>query len=242
MSIGQLSESPISEPGSEQGLFSILGIVFKREFLSAYRSRQELANPLVFFVIVIVLFPLGVSPEPDFLRAAAAGLIWVAALLATMLSLDRLFQSDYDDGSLEQIVLCAQPLYLIVLVKTLIHWSLTGLPLIMLSPFLAIMLNLESQHIPVLMLTLVMGTPVISLIGGIGAALTVSLRSGGILISLLVLPLTIPVLIFGTGTVQSSIDGLSVAGHFSIMGMMLALALTLSPFAIAAALKISVSD
>ena len=227
---------------SEQGLFSVLSVVLQREFLSAYRSRQELANPLVFFVIVIVLFPLGVSPEPDFLRSAAAGLVWVAALLATMLSLDRLFQSDYDDGSLEQLVLCAQPLYLIVLIKSLIHWSLTGLPLILLSPFLATMLHLEAQHIPVLMLTLLMGTPVISLIGGIGAALTVSLRSGGILISLLVLPLTIPVLIFGTGTVQSSIDGLSVAGHFSIMGMMLALALTLSPFAIAAALKISVSD
>jgi len=131
---------------------------------------------------------------------------------------------------------------LIVLVKNLIHWSLTGLPLIMLAPFLAIMLNLESQHIPVLMLTLVMGTPVISLIGGIGAALTVSLRSGGILISLLVLPLTMPVLIFGAGTVQSSIDGLPVLGHFAIMGMMLALALTLSPFAMAAALKMSVSD
>jgi len=231
-----------NKENSEQGLFSVLGVVLKREFLSAYRSRQELANPLVFFVIVIVLFPLGVSPEPEFLSKAAAGLVWVAALLATMLSLDRLFQSDYDDGSLEQLVLCAQPLYLIVLMKSLIHWSLTGFPLILLSPFLAIMLHLDTQHIPVLMLTLLIGTPVISLIGGIGAALTVSLRSGGILISLLVLPLTIPVLIFGTGTVQSSIDGLSVAGHFSIMGMMLALALTLSPFAIAAALKISVSD
>ena len=227
---------------SEQGLFSVLGEVLKREFLSAYRSRQELANPLVFFVIVIVLFPLGVSPEPDFLSKAAAGLIWVAALLATMLSIDRLFQSDYDDGSLEQLVLCAQPLYLIVLIKSLVHWSLTGLPLILLSPFLAVMLHLDTQHIPVLMLTLLIGTPVISLIGGIGAALTVSLRSGGILISLLVLPLTMPVLIFGTGTVQSSIDGLAIAGHLSIMGMMLALASTLSPFAIAAALKISVSD
>lgn len=227
---------------SDQELLPVLSAVFKREMLTAYRSRQELANPLVFFVIVIVLFPLGVSPEPEFLRTAAAGLIWVSALLATMLSLDRLFQSDFDDGSLEQLVLCSQPLYLLVLVKSLIHWCLTGLPLIILSPFLAIMLNLESQHIPVLLLTLLMGTPVISLIGGIGAALTVSLRSGGILISLLVLPLTIPVLIFGTGTVQASIDGLSVAGYFSIMGMMLALALTLAPFAIAAALKMSVSD
>lgn len=227
---------------TRQGLLSVLGMVLKREFLSAYRSRQELVNPIVFFVIVIVLFPLGVSPEPDFLKNAAAGLIWVAALLATMLSLDRLFQTDYDDGSLEQLVLCSEPLYLIVLIKSLIHWSLTGLPLIVLSPFLATMLHLDAQHVPILMLTLLIGTPVISLIGGIGAALTVSLRSGGILISLLVLPLTIPVLIFGAGTVQSSVDGLEVVGHLSIMGMLLALALTLAPFAIAAALKISVSD
>ena len=227
---------------SATSFFSVLQTVLKREFLSAYRSRQELANPLVFFVIVIVLFPLGVSPEPEFLGAAAAGLVWVAALLATMLSLDRLFQSDYDDGSLEQVVLCAQPLYLIVLGKSLVHWSLTGLPLIILSPFLATMLHLDTQQIPILMLTLLMGTPVISLIGGIGAALTVSLRSGGILISLLVLPLTMPVLIFGAGTVQSSMDGLPIVGHLAIMGMMLALALTLAPFAIAEALKISVSD
>jgi len=232
-----------SEPDHlRQDLWSVLKGMLAREFLIALRRRQELVNPLVFFVIVIVLFPLGVSPDPGFLKAASAGVVWVAALLATMLSLDRLFQGDYEDGALEQTVLCAQPLYLLVLTKNLVHWSLTGLPLIVLSPFLAVMMNLESEHIPVMILTLVIGTPVISLMGGIGAALTVSLRSGGVLISLLVLPLTIPVLIFGTGTIQASIDGLPIGGHLAIMGAMLALALTLSPFATSAALKMSVSN
>jgi len=232
----------MNEPASSQSLSAVLMHVLKRELLTAFRHRQSLINPLVFFAIVIVLFPLGVSPEPEFLKMASVGLVWVAALLSTMLSLDRLFQSDYDDGSLEQLVLCPEPLYLLLLVKSLVHWSLTGLPLIFMSPFLALMLHLPPEHLPVMLLTLVMGTPVISLIGGIGAALTVSLRSGGVLVSLLVLPLTIPVLIFGSGTVQASIDGLPILGHLAIMGMMLVLALTLSPFATAAALKMSVSN
>lgn len=224
------------------GLLSVFSTVVKRELLLASRHRQELVNPLMFFVIVMVLFPLGVSPEPSFLSEAAAGVVWVAALLASMLSLDRLFQADFEDGSLEQIVLSPQPLYLIVLLKNLVHWALTAIPLIILSPLLAIMMHLDSQHIPILLLTLIMGTPVISLIGGIGAALTVSLRGGGILISLLVIPLTIPVLIFGTGTVQASVDNLPIGGHLAIMGAILALALTLTPFATSAALKMSVSN
>ena len=232
----------IKPTSSAQSLSAVLMHVLKRELLTAFRHRQSLINPLVFFAIVIVLFPLGVSPEPEFLKMASVGLVWVAALLSTMLSLDRLFQSDYDDGSLEQLVLCPEPLYLLLLVKSLVHWSLTGLPLILMSPFLAMMLHLPPEHLPVMLLTLVMGTPVISVIGGIGAALTVSLRSGGVLVSLLVLPLTIPVLIFGSGTVQASIDGLPIMGHLAIMGMMLVLALTLSPFATAAALKMSVSN
>jgi len=232
----------MNDSTSSRSLSAVLMHVLKRELLTAFRHRQALINPLVFFAIVIVLFPLGVSPEPEFLKMASVGLVWVAALLSTMLSLDRLFQSDYDDGSLEQLVLCPEPLYLLLLVKSLAHWSLTGLPLILMSPFLALMLHLPPEHLPVMLLTLVMGTPVISLIGGIGAALTVSLRSGGVLVSLLVLPLTIPVLIFGSGTVQASIDGLPIMGHLAIMGMMLVLALTLSPFATAAALKMSVSN
>lgn len=224
------------------GLISVFTTLLKREYLLASRHRQELVNPLMFFIIVMVLFPLGVSPDPSFLSEAAAGVVWVAALLASMLALDRLFQADYEDGSLEQMVLSSQPLYLIVLLKNLVHWSLTALPLIVLSPLLATMMHLNSEHIAILMLTLIMGTPVIGLIGSIGAALTVSLRGGGILISLLVIPLTIPVLIFGTGTVQASVDNLPIDGHLAIMGAILALAVTLSPFATAAALKMSVSN
>ena len=221
---------------------SVAKILIHKEFVTAFRHRQELANPLVFFAIIVALFPLGVSPSPELLSVASVGLVWVAALLSTMLSLDRLYQNDFDDGSLEQLVLSAQPLYLLVLLKSLVHWLLTAIPLILMSPLLALMLHFDASHLPVLVLTLVMGTPVISLIGGIGAALTVSLRSGGVLVSLLVLPLTIPVLIFATGTVQASIDGLPVTGHFAVIGMMLMLALTLSPFATSAALKMSVSS
>jgi heme exporter protein B len=226
----------------QSSFLSVAKTLLIKEFLTAFRHRQELANPLVFFAIIIVLFPLGVNPSPDFLSLAAVGLVWVAALLSTMLSLDRLFQADFEDGSLEQLVLCSQPLYLLLIVKSLVHWLLIALPLIIMSPLLALMLHLDTQHLPILLLTLVMGTPVITLIGGIGAALTVSLRSGGVLVSLLVLPLTIPVLIFGTGTVQASIDGLPISGHLAIIGMMLVLSIILSPFASAAALKMSVSN
>lgn len=220
----------------------VLNVLIKRELILAFRRPQDLANPLVFFVLVTSLFPLGVSPEPSFLQPAAAGLVWVAALLATMLSLDRLFRSDYDDGSLEQLVLCGHPLFLLSLVKLIVAWCLTGLPLVLMSPVMAVMMHLPSDQILVLALSLLLGTPSLLLIGGIGAALTVSLRSGGVLISLLVLPLTIPVLIFGTGTIQASMDGLPVGAYLALMGAILALAITLAPFACSAALKMSVSN
>lgn len=223
-------------------LLPVLSVLFRRETLLAFHQRRELTNPLFFFITVMTLFPLGVSPEPEFLRQSAAGVVWVAALLASMLSLDRLFQSDYDDGSLEQLVLSPQPTYLLALIKVMVHWLFTGLPLILLSPLLALMMQMPSEHIPVLMLSLLLGTPVISLLGGIGAALTVSLRGGGILVSLLVLPLTIPVLIFGTGAVQASMDGMPVAAFLALLGAMLAAAVTLAPFAIAAAIRMSVSN
>ncbi len=232
----------MADKATTNSLSSVLKIVLLREYLSASRHRQAFINPLIFFAIVSALFPLGVSPEPGFLSQAAVGVVWVGALLSSMLSLDNLFLKDYEDGSLEQMVLCAQPLYLIMLAKSLVHWTLTGLPLILISPLLALMLHLDLQHLPVLLLTLIMGTPVINLIGGIGAALTVSLRSSGILVSLLVLPLTIPVLIFGSGAVQASIDGTAINGHLAILGMLLMLALTLAPFATSAALKLSVSN
>lgn len=223
-------------------LVKVLTSVCVREYLCASRYRQAFINPLVFFAIIIALFPLGVSPDPEFLSAASVGVVWVSALLSSMLSLDNLFMKDYDDGSLEQLILSSQPLYLIMLVKSFVHWTLTGLPLIIISPLLAMMLYLDLEHLPVLLLTLIMGTPVINLIGGIGAALTVSLRSSGVLVSLLVLPLTIPVLIFATGAVQASIDGASINGYIAILGILLMLAITLAPFATSAAIKLSVSN
>lgn len=224
------------------GLFHVLKRVIIREYLCASRHKQSFVNPLVFFAIIIALFPLGVSPDPKFLSIASVGVVWVGALLSSMLSLDNLFMKDYEDGSLEQLVLSSQPLYLILLIKSFVHWTLTGLPLIIISPLLAMMLYLDFSHLPILLLTLIMGTPVINLIGGIGAALTVSLRSSGVLISLLVLPLTIPVLIFASGAVQASIDGAAINGYIAILGIFLMLSITLAPFATAAAIKLSVSN
>lgn len=234
-----MSISVKSGPGA--GMFKTMLAVMIRDLTIAYRRKQDLANPLVFFIIVVSLFPLGVSPDKTFLQEAGAGVVWVAALLATLLSLDGLFKSDYEDGSLEQLVLCPQPLFLVVLGKVIAHWLVTGLPLLLLSPVLGLMMYLSADQIEVLFLTLLLGTPVLSLIGAIGAALTVGLRSGGVLISLLILPLYIPVLIFGTGTVNAAMSGVSTVGFLSILGAMLALALALSPIATAAALRISMS-
>ena len=227
---------------SAPSLARVFATVLKRDLTLAYRRRQDLVNPMIFFVIVVSLFPLGVSPEKMFLQEAGAGVVWVAALLATLLSLDNLFRSDYEDGSLEQLILTPQPLFLIVLAKILSHWLVTGVPLLILSPVLGVMMHLEFETIKVLMLTLLLGTPVLSLIGAIGAALTVGLRSGGVLISLLILPLYIPILIFGTGTVQAASNMLPIEGYISIMGAIFALSLTLSPIAAAAALRVSLSN
>ena len=216
--------------------------VFSRDVRVAFRQRQDLLNPLLFFVMVVTLFPLGVSPEVEFLRQSGAGILWVAALLSVLLSLDHLFRHDFDDGTLEQLVLQPQPLFLLVLAKTVAHWMLTGLPLVLLTPILGIMVHLEGNSIAILCLTLLIGTPVLSLIGAIGAALTLGLRSAGVLLSLLIIPLYIPVLIFGTGTVAAASEGAPVAGYLALMGAFLMLALTLAPFASAAALRISMSN
>lgn len=216
--------------------------VLRRDLQVSFRQRQDLLNPLLFFVIVVTLFPLGVSPEVSFLQMAGAGVLWVAALLATLLSLDSLFRHDFDDGTLEQLVLQPQPLYMLVLAKVAAHWLVTGLPLILLAPLLGIMVHLDGNSIAILCLTLLVGTPVLSLVGAIGAALTLGLRSGGVLLSLLIIPLYIPVLIFGTGTVAAATDGGSVSGHLALMGAMLVLAVTLAPLAAAASLRISLSN
>ncbi|MEY3220241.1 MAG: hypothetical protein RIT27_1598 [Pseudomonadota bacterium] len=221
--------------------FQAFSILLQRDLKLAYRHRAELANPLLFFVLVVSLFPLGVSPESKVLQQLAPGVIWVAALLAAMLSLESLFRSDFADGALEQLTLTAHPLSLLVLAKIAAHWLVSGLPLILLAPLLGVLLFLPAQAMPTLLATLILGTPVLSLIGAIGMALTVGLQRGGVLLSLLVLPLYIPILIFAANAVQSAALGLEVAGQLYFLGAMLMLALTLAPIATAAALRISLS-
>nr|WP_154715195.1 heme exporter protein CcmB [Neptuniibacter caesariensis] len=234
----------VTNEQSKQVNDSVLGLfwaVLKRDLMLAYRRKSDLFNPLIFFLMVATLFPLGVSPEPEFLAEVAPGVVWVAALLATLLSMDSLFRSDFEDGTLEQTLLSPQPLFIIVLAKVLAHWMMSGLPLTILAPLLGVMLFLPSEGMGGLMLSLLLGTPTLSLIGAIGAALTVGLRKGGVLISLLVLPLYIPVLIFGTSAVQAAVTGLPLAGFFALLGAMLALGVVMAPLAIGAALRISVS-
>ena len=212
-----------------------------RDLRQALRRRSELINPLVFFAMVITLFPLGISPDKALLATLAPGLLWVAALLATLLSLDGLFRQDLEDGSLEQLLLTPQPLPLLVLAKVAGHWLLTGLPLALMAPLLGVMLGLPSGAFGVLIASLALGSMSLSLIGAIGAALTVGLRRGGVLLSLIILPLYIPVLIFGAGAVQSAVNGMPSLAHLAILGAMLALALLLAPLAIAAGLRLSIN-
>lgn len=215
--------------------------LLRRDLTLAVRHRGEMINPLVFFVLVITLFTLGVGSDPQLLQTMAAGVIWVAALLAAMLSLDSIFRSDFEDGTLEQLLLSAHPVTVLVLAKITAHWLITGLPLLAVAPLLGVLLNLSSQSTGILILTLALGTPILSLIGAIGVALTVGLRKGGIILSLLVLPLYVPVLIFASSAVETAAAGISVTAQLSILGALLALAVTLAPLATAAALRISLS-
>lgn len=215
--------------------------IIRRDLLLALRRRSEIANPLFFFVLVITLFPLGVGAKPHLLQAIAPGIIWVSALLAAMLSLDSLFRSDFDDGSLEQILLSPHPVSILILGKVLAHWLVTGLPLLLIAPLLATFLGMPTQSLGILLLTLLLGTPILSLIGAIGVALTVGLRRGGMILSLLVLPLYVPVLIFASNAVTMAAGGLPVTAQINIMLAMLLMALTLAPWPTAAALKMSVS-
>ncbi|KQQ57157.1 heme transporter [Pseudomonas sp. Leaf127] len=217
-------------------------LLLMREMRLLARRPAELLNPLVFFAIVIALFPLAVGPEAQLLQTLAPGLVWVAALLAVLLSLDGLFRSDFEDGSLEQWVLSPHPLALLVLAKVLAHWLFSGLALVLLAPLLALMLGLPGACLPVLMLSLLLGTPTLSLLGAVGAALTVGLKRGGLLLALLILPLYIPVLILGSGALQAALQGLPATGYLLWLGSLAALALTLTPLAIAQGLKISVAE
>lgn len=214
--------------------------IIRRDLQLGFRNRGELLNPIFFFVLVVSLFPLGIGPSLETLRTVGPGVIWVSALLATLLSTERLFRSDFDDGTLEHLLLSPHALPLLVLAKVTAHWLITGLPLILISPLLGVLLHLPGEAIGVQLLGLLLGTPVLSLIGAIGVSLTVALRRGGVLLTLLVLPLYVPVLIFGTSAVLAASSGLPSGGQLALIGAMLALALTLSPFATAAGLRISV--
>ena len=216
--------------------------IIKRELQIAMRKQAEILNPLWFFLIVITLFPLVIGPDPELLSRIAPGVAWVAALLSALLSFERLFRDDYIDGSLEQLILTSQPLVLTALAKVLAHWLLTGLPLILLSPIAALLLSLEIPIWWALVLTLLLGTPVLSCLGAIGVALTVGLRKGGVLLSLLVVPLFIPVLFFSASVLVAAGLSLPYNGQLAILGAILAGVMTLSPFAIAAALRISLDQ
>jgi heme exporter protein B len=223
------------------GFGAALGALLRRELQIALRSPGNIVNPLMFFVIAVTLFPLGGGSDPAFLASIAPGVVWVTALLAVMLSMESLFRADFEDGSLEQLLLSPQPLYFQLLTKIFAHWLMSGLPLVVLAPVLAYMLALPAEGYAALVLSLLLGTPTLSLIGAIGMALTVGLSRSGLLLAVLVLPLSIPVLVFGAGIVENALNGLPVSGLLAILGALLTLATTLSPLAIAAALRISVN-
>lgn len=229
----------LSEAGSRLGTLAVFRAVVQRDLLLALRRKSEVLMTLFFFVIVVSLFPLGIGPESALLRRIAPGVLWVAALLAAMLSLNRLFAADWLDGTLEQLSLSPTPLGLLVAGKIAAHWLVSGLPLVLIAPVLGIQFDLAPEALSILMLSLLLGTPLLSLIGAIGAALTLGVRGGGVLVSLLTLPLYIPALIFGAGAVEAEIAGLGAAGHLSLLGAMLALGVFFAPWAATAAVRIS---
>jgi len=217
----------------------MLGWVVWRDLILAWRRRADVLSTLFFFVIVVSLFPLGIGPETQLLRSIAPGVVWVAALLASMLSLGRLFANDYQDGTLEQMLLTPQPLYLVVLGKVFAQWLVSEVPLVLIAPLLGVQFGLSQDTLLVLFASLLIGTPILSLIGSIGAALTLGLRGGGVLISLLVLPLYIPVLIFGAGAVDASIVGTSPLANVELLTAFLVVTLVFAPWATSAGLRIS---
>lgn len=216
---------------------TMLFALFRRDFILAIRQGADAAMVVGFFILSSILFPLGIGAEPDLLKQIAPGVVWACALFAAMLSLDRLFQADYEDGSLDLMHLSPLPLESVVLVKALVHWATTGLPLIAISPLIAILFGMESEAITALLATMALGTPILSLIGAIGASLILGARRGGVLLSLLVLPLTLPVLIFGAGSIQLAQMGLDYGSQIMMMAAMALVALVVAPIAGAYALR-----
>ncbi|WP_221796935.1 heme exporter protein CcmB [Oceanobacter mangrovi] len=220
---------------------SLVTATIRRDLLLAARNPGEWLNPLMFFLMVVALFPLAVDPDPKFLARIAGGVIWVAALLATLLSLDALYKADVDDGTLEQWLASGESLYLLALGKALVHWLCSGLPLTIMAPVLGLMMALPNDAYWAMLLSLLIGTPILSLLGSVGAALTAGVRSGGLLLSLLILPMYVPVLIFAASAVYHAGLGMTYNGQIGFLGAMLALAVCLTPFAAAAALKLNLS-
>ena len=220
-------------------MLQAFSFIVRRELRLALRRKGDALNVLVFFVVVASLFPLGVGPEPNQLRAMAAGVVWIAALLAAVLSLPRLFAADYADGTLEQMLVSPQPLIVIVLAKAAAHWLLTGLPLALAAPVIGMQYDLPAGALGVLLASLLIGTPVLSLLGAAGAALTLGVRGGGALLGLLVLPLFVPVLVFGAGAVTSILIGISPSAHLSLLGAFLAVSSLIGPWAACAALRVA---
>ena len=221
------------------GDIAVFATVLRRDLRVAWRQKSDVLMSLVFFVIVASLFPLAIGPETALLQRIAPGILWVGALLAAVLSLQRMFAGDHADGTLEQMLLSPTPLYIIVAAKTIAHWLVAGLPLVLMGPVLGLQFSLEAQSLRLLLVSLLLGTPVLSLIGGVGAALTLGVRGGGVLLALLILPLYVPVLIFGAGAVEAHAAGLDPTAHLMMLGAMLVLSAFFAPWATTAALRIS---
>lgn len=220
-------------------LLSAVRGVIARDMLVVMRSKSDAANSVLFFVLVVSLFPLGIGPEPALLRAVAPGIVWVSALLASMLALARLFSADYADGTLEQLALAPYPLGMLVAGKIVAHWLVTGFPLVLIAPLLGLQFGLDAEAEAILVISLLLGTPVLSLLGAVAAALTLGLRAGGALVSLIVLPLCVPVLIFGAGAVDAAAAGLSAAPHLSLLGAYLLPSALFGPWVAAVAIRIA---
>ena len=229
--------APAAMPSGMRAFWAVLS----RDLRLILRHGSEAATALAFFLLATLLFPFGLGPEPDLLARIAAGILWVVALLASLIALDRLFAEDFQDGSLEQLALAPLPLPLVVLAKLAAHWLATGLPLVILAPILALMLHMNPAGLPALIGSLLLGTPCLSLIGAVGAALVLGARRGALLLPLLILPLYIPVLIFGTAAVDASLAGLSASPHLQLLGAILLISLGVGPFAAAAAARQSLS-
>ena len=221
--------------------FQAFVATLKRDLLVAYKRKNDIVNPFMFFVIVCSLFPIGISPDPVRLAELASGVLWISALLASLLAMDSLYRSDFEDGSLEQLLVSPHPLYFLVLAKNIAHWLVSGLPVVIISPLVAYMLSLPSDAYGIMFLSLLLGTPVLSLLGSIGVALTVGLGSRGLILAVITLPMSVPVLIAGTLAVQETLNGSSLEGYIAVLGAMFFASLTLAPLASATALRISVN-